>query len=137
MFSAYLAPPRLRENVLRDGWFMTGDLAERDAEGYVTLMGRSKSMINVGGQKVFPERIEAFLNLHPLVLTSRVTGRSHARLGEVVHADLVLRSGAEAAGAREEVIEYCCESLLPFEVPQSVTIVEKIGTTRSGKVRRR
>lgn len=137
MFSAYLAPPRLREKVLREGWFMTGDLAERDAEGYVTLMGRSKSLINVGGQKVFPERIEAFLNLHPLVLTSRVTGRSHARLGEVVHADLVLRSGAEAAGAREEVIEYCCESLLPFEVPQSVTIVEEIRTTRSGKVTRR
>ena len=79
IFDAYLVPWQEREDVLRDGWFATGDLATRDEDGHLFLQGRSKSVINVGGMKVFPEEIEAVLNTHPAVRESRVFGEAHAR----------------------------------------------------------
>src|SRR4030095_1487883 len=61
MFSGYLWPVKQISEVLTDGWFLTGDIAEMDSEGFVFIRGRSKSMINVSGNKVFPEEVEAIL----------------------------------------------------------------------------
>jgi long-chain acyl-CoA synthetase len=136
MFVGYLSPPRRRDEVLRDGWFLTGDLAQRDAQGYVTIRGRCKSMINVGGQKVFPEQVEAVLDRHPCVRQSRVSARVSASLGEVVHADVVLRPLADPP-SEEDIVEYARKRLAPFEIPQTVAFVERIEQTRSGKIARR
>jgi acyl-CoA synthetase (AMP-forming)/AMP-acid ligase II len=138
MFDAYMSPPRLRREVLRGGWFLTGDLARQDADGLVTLVGRCKAMINVAGNKVFPEEVEDVLNMHPCVALARVSARTHPQMGEVVHADIVL---SPSAGGREieveQLLAFCRQRLSSYKVPQSVAFVESIEETPSGKVRRR
>jgi len=134
MFAAYLSPPTPREEVLRDGWFLTGDLARQDAAGYVTIMGRSKSMINIAGHKVFPEEIQAALDAHPRVARSRVTGRPHPLTGEVIHADVVLQ-GKGAAVSPEELQTFCRERLSRLKTPHTIAFVEAIEETATGKIR--
>jgi len=134
MFAAYLSPPRTREDVLRNGWFLTGDVATQDEDGFVTVVGRSKSMINVAGNKVFPEEVESVLNRHPRVAASRVSGRKHPHLGEVVHADVVLNDG-EPVDA-EELLSFCRRQVSSYKVPQSVAFVSSVTETASGKISR-
>ena len=77
MFAGYLSPPKRRDEVLREGWFMSGDLAHRDVAGRIVLDGRTSSVIHIAGHKVFPEEVAAVLDQHPAVLRSRVTSRPH------------------------------------------------------------
>jgi len=135
MFAAYLSPPRTRQEVLWNGWFLTGDVARQDEDGAVTIVGRCKSMINVAGNKVFPEEVEDVLNRHPRVAVSRVFGRQHPRMGEVVHADVVLKDPSQPVEA-EELLAFCRQALSSFKLPQSVAFVSEIEKTASGKVRR-
>jgi long-chain acyl-CoA synthetase len=132
MFDAYLDPPRLRAEVLRDGWFMTGDLATLTVEGLVQVAGRHKSVINTAGLKVFPEEVEAVLNAHEHVQTSRVYGAPHAMLGEVVYAELVAVPGVEPD--IEAIRRHCRKHLSAFKVPQRMALVDEIAQTDSGKV---
>jgi long-chain acyl-CoA synthetase len=134
MFDAYLSPWQTREEVCERGWFGTGDLAETDAAGRIYLRGRKKSVLNVGGMKVFPEEIEQIIDRHPAVRQSRVTARAHSVLGTVPVADVVLRAGA-AADARE-LIAWCRESLSAHKVPVAVRLVDAVPLTASGKVKR-
>lgn len=134
MFDAYLSPWQTRAEVCERGWFGTGDLAETDAAGRIYLRGRTKSVLNVGGMKVFPEEIEHVIDLHPAVRQSRVTGRAHPVLGTVPVADVVLREGA-AADARG-LIAWCRESLSAHKVPVAVRLVDGVPLTASGKVKR-
>lgn len=135
MFSAYLDPFRRREEVLVNGWFMTGDIASREVDGTVTVRGRKKSMINVCGEKVFPEEVETVLNAHQSVAESFVYGASHPRMGEIVQAQVVL--GKDDKMLAEELIDYARAKLSPFKVPQQIFFVEQIEKTLSGKAFRR
>ena len=93
MFAGYLNPQKRREEVLHDGWFLTGDLAHQDDAGRIVIDGRLKTVIDVAGHKVFPEEVAAVLEQHPAVLRSRVTTRPHPQLGESIHAEVQLRDG--------------------------------------------
>jgi acyl-CoA synthetase (AMP-forming)/AMP-acid ligase II len=75
MFDGYLAPPTRRSQVLKNGWFVTGDYASSSADGLIELKGREKAMINVSGNKVFPDEVEAVINSFDGVRMSRVYGR--------------------------------------------------------------
>ena len=134
MFAGYLSPPRRRDEVLHEGWFLTGDLAHRDSQGRIVLDGRTSSVIHVAGHKVFPEEVAAVLDQHPAVLASRVTTRSHPHLGEVVHAEVQLRSGSSAS-ASEEILAFCRTRLSSHKVPASLSFVPQLNLTASGKVR--
>ncbi|NUQ23139.1 MAG: AMP-binding protein [Saprospiraceae bacterium] len=134
MFAAYLQPPKLREDILQNGWFLTGDLASRRPDGLLTIEGRKKSMINVSGNKVFPEEVEAVLNTHPAVAMSRVKGAPHPFLGECVSAEVVLHPGAEVDA--ETLITYCRQRLSTYKVPQRLAFVSTLPMTDSGKLRR-
>lgn len=134
MFSGYLNPPRSREQVLHGGWFLTGDLAHRDAGGRVVLDGRTTSVIHVAGHKVFPEEVAAVLDHHPAVLRSRVSARPHPQMGEAIHAQLQLRPG-QSQTSPEEIIAFCRRRLSSQKVPATVEFVPEISTTSSGKVR--
>jgi len=134
MFAGYLHPPRRREEVLRRGWFITGDLAHRDGAGLITLDGRTKSVINVAGHKVFPEEVAAVLDQHPAVLRSRVTARPHPQLGEIVHAEVQLREPGVTV-ATEAILGFCRRQLSGYKVPASLELVSAIDLTPSGKVR--
>ncbi|MFQ5590457.1 MAG: class I adenylate-forming enzyme family protein [Phycisphaerae bacterium] len=134
MFSAYLNPPLMSECVLVDGWFPTADLARKDSEGFITVVGRCKSVITVGGEKVFPEEVQDILNLHPMVSRSRVRGRAHPYMGEVVHAEIV-PADANNPVPSDELIAFCRLHLSSFKAPQSVEVVERIEETASEKIR--
>jgi long-chain acyl-CoA synthetase len=134
MFAGYLNPKLERDAVLCNGWFMTGDLAHRGTTGLITIDGRSKSVINVAGHKVFPEDVAAVLEQHPAVLRSRVTTRPHPRLGEIVHAEVQLRE-ANAPVATEDILAFCRRRLSSYKAPASIDLVAEISMTPSGKVR--
>jgi acyl-CoA synthetase (AMP-forming)/AMP-acid ligase II len=134
MFSGYLNPPRSRDQILRDGWFLTGDLAHRDSGGRIVQDGRTSSVIHVAGHKVFPEEVAAALDHHPAVLRSRVSSRPHPQMGEAIHADIQLRPD-QAQTTPEDIIAFCRRRLSSQKVPATLEIVTEISTTSSGKVR--
>lgn len=134
MFSGYLNPPRLREEIMHDGWFLTGDLAHRDSSGLIVLDGRTSSVIHVAGHKVFPEEVAAVLDSHPAIVRSRVYGQPHPQWGEAVFAQAQLKNIGTTATA-EELLTYCRKRLSSQKVPVSVEFVPEIAMTSSGKVR--
>jgi long-chain acyl-CoA synthetase len=133
MFSGYLNPPRLRAEIMRDGWFLTGDLAHRDSGGRIVLDGRTSSVIHVAGHKVFPEEVAAVLDSHPAVLRSRVFGRQHPQWGEAVHAEAQLRNNGPVTS--DELLTFCRKRLSSQKVPVAVEFVPEIAMTSSGKVK--
>ena len=111
---AYAAPWQPCEMILLDGWFVTGDLGRFDADGFLFLLSRKTAVINLAGRKVFPEEIEAVLDQHPSIKESRVFGRVHPHLGEVVEAEIVL--SAPDAGI-ENLSHFCREHLAAYKIP--------------------
>ncbi|MCB0521547.1 MAG: AMP-binding protein [Lewinellaceae bacterium] len=136
MLDAYLEPPRRREEILKNGWFYTGDLASKRPDGLIRIEGRKKSMINVSGNKVFPEEVEAVLNQHPAVQLCRVSSFMHRFLGECVQAEVVVKNGIERPDT-EELLTFCRKRLSTYKIPQKVEFVESLPMTDSGKLLRR
>lgn len=135
MFSGYLWKLKTVEEVLINSWFLTGDIAEMDSEGFVYIKGRSKSMINVSGNKVFPEEVEAILKLHLYVEDARVYGGTHPLTGELVEAEIILKQGAEKN--TESIIALCREHLATYKIPQRIFFVDEILRTKTGKISRK
>jgi acyl-coenzyme A synthetase/AMP-(fatty) acid ligase len=132
--SGYLgAAPRLGDT---EGFIDTGDMVERRGERYY-FIGRREGVINVGGQKVFPEEVEAVLNRHPAVQMSKVWARKSPITGAVVAADLVLREGAGSlADIREALLQACRDQLAPHKVPVSLRSVPSLPVGPAGKLLR-
>ncbi len=116
-------------------WFLTGDEGWFDEDGHLTLSGRLKEMINRGGMKVQPLRVDEALNLHPAVLESLSFGVSHVTLGEDVAAAVVLRAGASVG--EEQLRDHLIEILPAHEVPSRILFVESLPRVATGKLRRR
>ncbi len=134
MFDAYLDPPMLREEALDHGFFLTGDLASRTVDGRITIAGRSKNVINVSGNKAFPEEIEAVINQFAGVAQSRVKGFRHPLLMECVMAEIVTIEGAVIEP--EALITFCRKRLSTYKVPQKIVFVDSLEMTDSGKIAR-
>jgi acyl-CoA synthetase (AMP-forming)/AMP-acid ligase II len=134
MFDAYLNPWQTSEQVMVNGWFMTGDLAQREADGRIVVCGREKTMINVSGNKVFPEEVEAVLNQHSCIESSRVYGQVHSLMGEIVCAEVIMVDNV--ALEVEGVLRFCRTQLSAYKIPQRVKQVTQITQTHSGKVKR-
>lgn len=133
-FDAYLDPWQPRAAVVdADGWFSTGDLAEVDADGDWFIRGRSKSVINVGGMKVFAEEVERVLNDHPGVGRSLVSGQAHPVFGEIPVASYEPVTMPVPVG---ELRRHCRNRLAAHKVPVSFLAVDSLPTTASGKLRR-
>ena len=135
IFDAYLSPWTPRESVLHDGWFVTGDLARKDELGSLYLVGRTHSVINVGGMKAFPEEIEAVLCQHPGVAEARVVAMTHATFGSVPAAEIVPKDPA-APPKNIELNTLCRSQLSNYKVPLKYTLVESLPKTPSGKIMR-
>ena len=136
MFDAYLSPWQARADVLRPGdWFATGDLATCDSDGDLTLSGRKKSLINVGGMKVFPEEVESVLREHPEVSAARIIARDHPALGQVPCAE-ILASDPESPPPKPALLKFCRARLSGYKVPMLIQFVTSIPTTASGKILR-
>jgi long-chain acyl-CoA synthetase len=134
LFSAYYAPWQLREQVARNGWFLTGDIGRVDGSGALHLVGRKKAVIFVGGLKFFPEEVEDCINAFPGVRESRVVGHLHPRLGEIPRAEIVLDTpGCDLDALRA----HCARALSAYKVPVEYTVVSAIAKTSGGKILRR
>lgn len=134
MFDAYLTPPTLRQDVLKKGYFLTADYATKTADGLVKVEGREKSMINVSGNKVFPEEVEGLLETIPEIKLARITGVPHPLMGQIIQAEVVLVEGKKIN--IEEVLTYCRKRLSTYKVPQRLKIVDSLPMTGSGKLQR-
>ncbi|MFA9477675.1 class I adenylate-forming enzyme family protein [Phycisphaerales bacterium AB-hyl4] len=135
MLDAYLVPWRPGGAALSEGWFRTGDLARRDAEGDVFLVGRGKTVINVAGLKCFPEEVEAVLNAHPQVRESRVYGRGHAHVGTVPVAEVVPMD-IDSPPTAASLSTHCRQLLAAYKRPMQFQFVDALQRTASGKIRR-
>lgn len=134
MFDAYAAPWVPRELVTPDGWFLTGDIARFDGDGYLYLLSRKTAVINLAGRKVFPEEIETVLNRHPAVRESRAYGRPHPHLGEVIEAEIVLEGDASTL---DSIRAHCRAHLASYKIPSRLHVVTELPRTSvTGKIRR-
>jgi long-chain acyl-CoA synthetase len=137
MFDAYVSPWRTRSECLDDGWFHTGDLGRLDAQGRLTLLGRSKTVIVCAGMKVFPEEVEETINAIPGVAESLVFGREHPQFGQTPIAQVVLRTDFDGAVVTAESLRaVCLERLSSYKVPVEFQIVESLPKTTTGKLLR-
>jgi fatty-acyl-CoA synthase len=114
-----------------DGWLRTGDIAERDEEGFYRIKGRLKDMFISGGENVYPAEVEAVLHEHPRVADVAVVGVPDERWGEVGVA-FVVADGVSG----EELLEWCSGRLARFKVPKSVQFIGEIPRNGMGKVQK-
>jgi len=128
--SGYLHAPDETRAVLRDGWFVTGDLAAIDAQGRVTILGRSRERILRGGYSVFPAEVEAVLLDHPAVAEAAVIGTPHPELGEEVVAFVALR----AALHPDALLDHCRRHLAAFKYPRRVIVLDALPRSAAGKI---
>ncbi|HZC08827.1 MAG TPA: FadD7 family fatty acid--CoA ligase [Mycobacterium sp.] len=131
----YLANPSATEQTFTDGWLHTGDLGTLSEAGELTLRGRIKELINRGGEKISPERVEGVLASHPKVLEVAVFGVPDELYGETVGAAVVPDQGDPPTA--EELTEFCRERLAAFEVPAGITLTDELPHTAKGSVDRR
>ena len=122
--------------VLSDGWFLTGDIARMDEDGYFYIVDRKKDMVNVGGLKVYPREVEDLLFEHPEVKEAGVVGVPDEFSGEVVKAFIVLKDPSKKV-TEQDIIGFCEKSLAKFKVPKKVEFVDELPKTLIGKVLRR
>lgn len=132
VFTGYWRRPEATAAAFRDGWFRTGDLAVRAADGYYTLQGRAGDLILSGGFNIYPREIEEFLTEQPGVAEAAVAGVSDALRGEVPVAWVVAR-GEVDCGALESA---CRRHLASFKIPRAFILVEKLPRTALGKIQK-
>jgi hypothetical protein len=133
-FTGYENDPAENARCFLDGWFRTGDEGYLDEEGYLTLTGRIKDIINRGGEKITPSEVDAALMAHPDVATAVTFPIPHTTLGQEVAA-VVPEKGAELTD--ETLTHFLRGKLAPFKVPRRFIMVEDIPKGASGKIQRR
>ncbi|MEO1714384.1 MAG: fatty acid--CoA ligase family protein, partial [Bacteroidota bacterium] len=132
MLTSYLNNAAATEAAIQDGWFYTGDFAERDENGFYQLIGRKKNLIITGGINVQPEEVSAIINTHPAVQESVCIGQEDELFGERVVACVVLESGQQMEAA--ELIDFCRQELEPAKVPSQLFFLPSLPKTISGKI---
>jgi malonyl-CoA/methylmalonyl-CoA synthetase len=127
-------PEKTNESFSADGWFKTGDLGYLEADGYLTLRGRSKDLIISGGLNIYPPEVERVLMEHPAIDTCAVIGCPDPEWGERVIAVVVLDKTESVSS--EELIRFCREKLAPYKSPKSVVFREDLPHNAMGKVQK-
>jgi malonyl-CoA/methylmalonyl-CoA synthetase len=128
----YWRKPRETEAVFMNGWFRTGDLGNRDEEGYYYITDRLKYIIISGGENISPKEIESVINQHPRVAESSVIGIADEKWGEKVVAAVVLKPGETLTG--KEIQNHCKEHLLDWKCPKEVFFLGELPRNKMGKV---
>jgi len=134
VMSGYWQRPDETAESIVDGWFRTGDIAERDADGYFTIVDRKKDMVLVSGFNVFPNEVEEHIAAMPGVLEVGVVGLPDEKTGESVRAYIVPIDPKPTA---EQVIAHCRDGLAAYKVPKSVRFVDELPKSPIGKILRR
>lgn len=134
--SGYIGvPDEVNKEAFAGGWFHTGDQGKLDEDGYLTLTGRIKELVNRGGEKISPLEVDAAMLSHPAVAEAVSFAMTDEKYGEVVAAAIVLKDGQtlDEAGLKE----FLADKLSPFKVPVRVFFDTKLPKTATGKIQRR
>ena len=126
--------PQANDECFVNGWFRTGDQGVMDEDGYLTITGRLKEIINRGGEKISPREIDDVLMDHAAIQQVVTFAMPHKSLGEEVAAAVVLRDGCSAD--ERDIRSFAAERLAPFKVPRKVLILEEIPKGATGKLQR-
>lgn len=138
MFRAYLHDDARYQKCFAGGWYLSGDLAKCDADGYFWFVGRADDIIKTSGHMVGPFEVESAFMEHPAVAEAGVIGKPDPLIGELVKAFVVLKAGHTASDAlHQELIGFGRKRLGSAVAPKEIAFVESLPKTRSGKVMRR
>ncbi|HAJ56433.1 MAG TPA: hypothetical protein DCL35_01540 [Candidatus Omnitrophica bacterium] len=132
VMDGYYNDPAMTADVLKDGWFYTGDLARRDNEGMYYIVGRKKDMIKAAGQLVFPSEVEEAIHKHPKVKEAAVIGVPDALRGEAVKAFVVLKD--TEAVSDSDLRQFCRQHLAHFKLPHTFVFLNELPKNRAGKI---
>lgn len=135
VMKGYWGRKEATDNVLKEGWLLTGDLARMDEEGYFYIVDRKKDMIIASGYNVYPREIEEVLYEHPAVQETVVIGAPDDYRGETVKAFITLKEGHEVS--EEEIIAFAKKQLAPYKVPKRVEFRNELPKSAVGKLLRR
>ncbi|MFD6949977.1 long-chain-fatty-acid--CoA ligase [Nocardiopsis sp. TSRI0078] len=135
VMKGYHNRPEANAEVIRDGWFRTGDIARRDEEGFYFIVDRSKDMIIRGGYNVYPREVEEVLMTHEAISLAAVVGVPHDTHGEEIKAFVILKEGAETTA--EEIVAWSKERLAGYKYPREVELRTELPMTSTGKILKR
>jgi len=135
VMKGYYGRPEATAEVMREGWFRTGDLARRDEDGFFYIVDRAKDMIIRGGLNVYPREIEEVMMTHPAISLVAVVGVPHETHGEQVKAFVIKNEGVEIT--EDEIIAWCREAMASYKYPRIVEFAESLPMTATGKVLKR
>jgi long-chain acyl-CoA synthetase len=131
----YFRQPEATAEALRGGWFHSGDIGTRDADGFYYCIDRKKDMIIRGGYKIYPREIDEILFKHPAVKDAATVGVPNEVYGEEVKSFVVLKPGVKLQ--RQQILDYCRDNLAHFKCPKSVMFVDEIPKGPTGKALKR
>lgn len=132
--AGYWRNPDATEKTIVDGWFHTGDMARRDADGFFTIVGRYKDMIKSGGENVYAVEVEAVFRQHPAVEECALIGKPDDKWGEVGLMIVVLKP--EQTTTQEELRTFCDGKLARFKIPKEVIFTDALPYSPYGKVQK-
>lgn len=135
IMKGYYGRPEATAEVIRDGWFRSGDLGRRDEDGWYYIVDRSKDMIIRGGFNVYPREVEEVLMTHPDVSLAAVVGVPHESHGEEIKAFVILNDGA--ATTAEDLVAWGKEQMAAYKYPRLVEVVPSLPMTATGKILKR
>ena len=131
----YLNEPELSANALRHNAYMTGDMGRMDEKGYIYLVDRKQFMIITGGYNVYPIEVENAVSAHPDILEVCVFGVPDTHWGEIVHAAIVPRPGANLTQA--QILAWSRDRLAKFKLPKSIEFRDALLRGATGKIQKR
>jgi acetyl-CoA synthetase len=138
MFRGYLHEAERYRKCFQSGWYITGDLAKRDADGYYSFIGRADDIIKTAGHMVGPFEVESALMEHPAVAEAGVIGKPDPIIGEIVKAFVCLKPGSEPSEAlRLDLLGFGRKKLGSVIAPKEIEFQPSLPRTRSGKIMRR
>ncbi|MCH8088076.1 MAG: AMP-binding protein, partial [Chloroflexi bacterium] len=138
MFKTYWGNEEMYNSKFQNGWYITGDKARKDEEGYFWFVGRADDVINTAGHLVGPFEVESALLEHPAVAEAGVIGKPDPIAMEIVKAFVALKDGYEPSDKlRRELMRFARKKLSSFVAPREIDFIDSLPKTRSGKIMRR
>jgi len=135
IMAGYYKKQEETDKVIKNGWFLTGDIGMFDNDGYLSIVDRKKDMVIAGGYNIYPVELDNVLFEHPKILEACTVGVPHEYRGETIKAFIVLKEGESCT--EKEIISFCKEKLAAYKVPKIIEFIDELPKSSVGKILRR